>query len=105
MEIEESKIVKDILQDLAESTKVSYITTLNRFVREFVKDKTIDELAEEAKTDVTKTQQRIDNFFKWLQLEKGLKESSAYTIAYGYLRGFFVNLDVAFKKKWKSVFY
>ena len=31
-----------------------------------------------------------------------MKESSAYTIAYGYLRGFFVNHDVAFKKKWKK---
>ncbi len=64
MEVEESKVVKDILQDLAESTKVSYITTLNRFVREFVRDRTIDELVKEAKTDVKKTQQRIDGFFQ-----------------------------------------
>lgn len=110
MGVEESKVVKGVMENLAESTKTSYITTLNRFVNDFVKTMTIDELIEEAKTDVKKTQQRIDDFYKWLQtkrIERGeerepLKESSAYIIAYGYLRGFFANLDVAFERKWKK---
>ena len=104
MQIEESKIVREVLKDLARSAKIGYVNTLNRFVNEFVKGKTIDGLVEEAKTDVRKTQQRIHDFYKWLQNEKRLKESSAYVIAYGYLRGFFVNLDVTFQKKWmKSI--
>ncbi len=88
MRIEESKVVKDILQDLAESTKGSYITTLNRFVREFVKDKTMDELVNEAKTDVKKTQQRIDDFFKWLNLSVRLHRMYYTMISYYIYRSY-----------------
>ena len=109
MEIEKSKYVKEVFENLKPSTKVSYRTTLNRFVNEFVKDKTIEELVEEAKSDVKKTQQRIDDFYKWLQTEfisertgKPLTENSAFIVAYGFLRGFFANLDVAFQRKWKK---
>jgi len=102
MSIEESKLVKEVLHDLADSTKISYIITLNRFVNEFVSDENLDDLVQEAKTDVRATQERIDAFYRWLQSEKQLKESSAYVIAYGYLRGFFANLDVAFQRKWKK---
>jgi hypothetical protein len=102
LNIEESELVKDVMQDLAESTRISYITTLNRFVNEFARDKNLDDLVQEAKTDVRATQERIDTFYRWLQSEKRLRESSAYVIAYGYLRGFFANLDVAFQRKWKK---
>lgn len=109
MEIEKSEYVKEVFENLKESTKVSYRTTLNRFVNEFVKTKTIAELVEEAKSDVKATQQRIDLFYKWLQTEfksertgKPLTENSAFIIAYGFLRGFFANLDVYFERKWKK---
>jgi hypothetical protein len=29
-----------------------------------------------------------------------MRESSAYQRAYGYLRGFFANLDITFQRKW-----
>ncbi len=113
----ESEFVKDVLKGLSRNTQHNYKATLKQFLR-FVNSKedlskkiSIDDLIEEAKSDVKKTQERIDLFFKWLQnmkIEnyplrgKVQKETSAHTRAYGFLRGFFVNLDVPFEKKWKN---
>ena len=115
----ESKIVQEVLEDLAKNTQKNYMTTLRQF-KTFVNSKeglrkeiSIDSLITEAKSDITKTQERMDLFYKWLRGEevegykprdekrKPMRESSANQRVYGYLRGFFVNIDVAFEKKWK----
>jgi len=117
MRVAESKVVNDVLEGLAETTQHNYKVTLNQFF-EFVNSKeglskgiTINDLIVEAKEDVEKTQDRIDNFYKWLQNEKiegytlrgkTMRESSANQRAYGFLRGFFVNLDIAFQRRWKK---
>jgi integrase len=115
-EMIESEIVNEVLEDLAQNTQANYKTTLRQFLT-FVNSKedlnekiSIDYLIAEAKSDVSKTQERMDLFYRWLQgievsgykrKRKPTRESSAHQRVYSYLRGFFVNLDVAFKKKWK----
>lgn len=117
MMVEESKIAREVFEGLARNTQMNCKITLKQFLA-FVNSKeeeskkiSIDDLVEEAKSDVKKTQERIDQFCKWLQNEKVegyqlrgkvMKESSAHQRAYGYLRGFFVNLDIPFEKKWKD---
>jgi len=116
MGIVKSKIVSEVLEGLAQSTQICYRSTLKQFVEQFIHSKeeeskvSIEDLVTEAKTDVTKTQERISNFYKWLQNEKiegyplrgkQIKSSSAYQKAYGYILGFFVNLDIGFQKKWR----
>jgi len=96
MEIEEL-----VPEHLAKSTKRRYVETLKRFTNDFLnKSMTIEEVLVEARSDVTKTQQRIDAFYKWLCEKENLRESSAYVTAYGTLQGFFTNNDIAFQKKW-----
>lgn len=117
MGIEKSEIVREVLEGLAQSTQICYRSTLKQFVEQFIHSReeernvSIEDLVTEAKSDVTKTQERISNFYKWLQNEKiegyplrgkQIKSSSAYQKAYGYLLGFFVNLDIAFQKKWRK---
>jgi len=117
MGVEESKVIGEVLKDLAKNTQKNYKVTLNQFLK-FVNSKEglnkeilIDDLVTEAKEDVEKTQDRIDNFYKWLQNEtvedyplrgKTMRESSANQRAYSYLMGFFVNLDIGFQKKWRK---
>jgi len=117
MRVAESKVVSEVLEDLAESTQHNYKTTLKQFLK-FVNSKeglskeiSIDDLIAEAKEDVEKTQERIDLFYRWLQnievdgyllREKRVRSSSAHQKAYSCLTGFFVNLDIAFQRKWKK---
>jgi len=116
MGVEESKIVEEALEGLAENTRMNIKTSLKQFLR-FVNSKeglskaiSIDDLVTEAKEDVTITQERMDQFYNWLQDEKiegyplrgkAMRQSSANTRTYGYLRGFFVNIGIGFDKKWK----
>jgi|GEM_PF-5094124 len=117
MIIKDSKIVSEVLDGLAKNTQSQYKTTLKQFLkfancREGLKKKiSIDDLVTEAKSDVKKTQERFDLFYKWLQnkevdgyalREKTMRESSAYQRTYSYLLGFFVNLDIAFERKWRK---
>jgi site-specific recombinase XerD len=117
MGIEESKNVSEVLDGLAVNTQNNYKTTLKQFVEQFIQSReeernvSIDDLVAEAKEDVTKTQERMDQFYKWLQNEKvegyplrgkAMRESSANARVYGYLRGFFVNVGIGFERKWKK---
>jgi len=116
MRVVESEVVSGVLKGLAENTQHNYKTTLKQFLK-FVNSKeglnkgiSIDDLIAEAKEGVEKTQECIDLFYKWLQnievdgyslREKRMRSSSAYQKAYGYLMGFFVNLDIVFQRKWR----
>jgi len=116
MGVEESKIVEEVLEGLAENTRMNCKTSLKQFLR-FVNSKeglreafSIDDVVTEAKENVTITQERMDQFYNWLQNEKiegyplrgkAMRQSSANTRAYGYLRGFFVNVGIGFERKWK----
>lgn len=115
MKLKESPYVKTVLEDLSKNSQLNYLSSLKQFIR-FVNSKeglekeiTIKDIVDEAKTNVTKTQEKMDNFYLWLQNKKvrgysergkGMKESSANQKVYGYLRGFFANLDIAFERKW-----
>ena len=117
MGVEESKIVMEVFEDLAKSTQLNYKATLKQFL-EFANSKeglskaiSIGDLVELAKTDVKGIQDLIDLFYKWLQNEqvegyqlrgKKMRESSANQRAYGYMRGFFVNVGIGFERKWKK---
>jgi len=106
-ELEKFQTVKEVLEDMAKSTRDNYKVTLRQYL-EFVNGLTPDELIEEAKTDVKKTQGRISNFYKWLQGQeiegrkrgKSMLQNSAHQRAYGYLRGWYVNNDIIFERKW-----
>lgn len=107
-ELEKFQTVKEVLEDMAKSTRDNYKVTLRQYL-EFVNGLTPDELIAEAKTDIKKTQKRISNFYKWLQgqevegcksREKKMRKTSAHQRAYGYLRGWYVNNDIVFKRKW-----
>ncbi|MHC3130137.1 MAG: site-specific integrase [Candidatus Bathyarchaeota archaeon] len=116
MGVEESKIVEEALEGLTENTRMNCKTSLKQFLK-FVNSKeglseeiSIGDLVTEAKEDVTITQECMDQFYQWLQNEKiegyplrgkMMRESSANTRTYGYLRGFFVNVGIGFDKKWK----
>lgn len=111
----ESPYVKDALDGLAQNTINNYHATLRQFLR-FVNSKksldkkiTIEYVINEAQADITKTEEKIDLFFKWLmnkeiegynQRGKEMRETSAHMRAFGYLRGFFSNLDISFQRKW-----
>lgn len=117
MGIEESKIVGEVLKVLAKNTQKNYKATLKQFLQ-FVNSEeglsktiSIEDLVELAKSDVKEIQKLIDLFYKWLQNEKvegyplrgkGIKSSSAYQLAYGYLLGFFVNIDITFQRRWRK---
>ncbi len=113
--LEESGFVRDAFEGLSESSQLNYLSSLRQF-RRFVNSKegldkeiSIDDVVFEAKKDVTEIQEKMDLFYIWLQNEKiegyrqrgkKMRESSANQRAYGYLRGFFANLDIAFERKW-----
>jgi len=115
LELEQSPFVKEVLDGLSKNTQHNYKASLRQFLR-FVNSKkglnrevSIDELVKEAKADVSKIEELLDLFYDWLQnkevegyIQRGkkMKESSANQRAYGYLRGFFANLDIAFERKW-----
>lgn len=115
MEVEESEVVSEVLKDLATTTQYNYKATLKQFL-EFANSRegvsfSIDDLVELAKRDVEAIQVLIDLFYKWLQglpvegykpRGKKMRESSANQRAYGFLRGFFVNVGVGFTRKWKK---
>ena len=115
MGVEESEIVMEVFEGLAKSTQLNYKATLKQFV-EFANSRegvsfSIDDLVALAKSDVKEIQSLIDLFYKWLQNEKiegyrlrgkKMRESSANQRAYGYLRGFFVNVGIGFERKWKK---
>jgi len=117
MGIEDSKIVSEVLKDLAHNTQTNCKTALRQFMR-FINSGaesgfTIDEVIREVKADTKLAQEHIDNFYKWLQNKevagyqlrgKTMKESSAYQKAYSSLLGFFANLDISFERKWKKSF-
>lgn len=76
MRVEESKVAKEVFEGLARNTRINYETTLKQFLA-FVNSKerlskkfSINDLVEEAKSDVRKTQERIDQFYRWLQNQK-----------------------------------
>jgi hypothetical protein len=111
----ESPYVKTVMEDLSKNSQLNYLATLRQFLRflnsrEDLKEEiTIYQIVEEAKTNVTNIQEKMDRFYLWLQnkkvneyaqRKKGMKESSANQRVYGYLRGFFANLDIAFERKW-----
>jgi len=114
-QLEESSFVKDALEGLAKNTKNNYKASLRQFLRfvnskeDLKKEISIDDLINEAKADIIKTQEKIDLFFSWLmnnevkgyrQRGRAMRETSAHQRAYAYLRGFFANLDIAFERKW-----
>ena len=114
-QLKESSFVKDALSGLAKNTKNNYKASLRQFLRfvnskeDLKKEVSIDNLVNEAKADITKTEDKIDLFFSWLmnnevkgyrQRGSAMRETSAHQRAYAYLRGFFSNLDIAFQKKW-----
>lgn len=102
-QIEQSEYVKRASEGLKERTRGAYLTYLSRFVNDFLHQTvTIEQLVAEAKEDVTKTQDHIDHFYSWLVKECKMKESSAFIASYGYIRGFFANLDVQFQRKWSK---
>ena len=68
---------------LSENTQRNYKASLRQFLRFVNSKKGLNKEVE-----------------GYLQREKKMKESSANQRAYGYLRGFFANLDVAFDRKW-----
>lgn len=111
----ESPHVKSVLEDLSKNSQQNYLASLRQLLRflnskeDLEKEVTIEDVVGEAKTNIKKTQEHLDTLYVWLQNNKvdgytrrniEMKESSANQRAYGYLRGFFVNLDVAFEKKW-----
>lgn len=107
-EVGEYKTVKEVLEDMAKSTKDNYKTTLRQYL-DFVNGLTPDELIEEARRDIKKTQGRISDFYKWLQGQeiegykprgKSMRQNSAHQRAYGFLRGWYVNNDIVFERKW-----
>lgn len=114
-ELEQSLFVREVLDGLSKNTQLNYKASLRQFLR-FVNSKenlsrevSIDELIKEAKADVGKIEELLDLFYNWLQNKevkgyrqrgKKMRESSANQRAYGYLRGFFANLDIAFERKW-----
>lgn len=114
MGVEKSKVVLEVFDGLAKNTQLNYLATLRQFL-EFANSKeeasfSIDDLVVLAKSDVKEIQTLMDNFYKWLQglpvdgyrpRNKRMRESSANQRAYGYLRGFFVNVGVGFTRKWK----
>jgi site-specific recombinase XerD len=115
LELEQSLFVKGVLDGLSKNTQHNYRASLRQFLR-FVnskedskKEASIDEVVDKAKADVMKIEELMDLFYDWLQNKKvkgytqrgkKMKESSANQRAYGYLRGFFANLDIAFERKW-----
>ena len=114
-QLEESAFVRSALEGLAENTINNYKASLRQFLsfvnskKDLSKETTINDLVKEAKTDITKTEEKIDLFFNWLlnkeikgyiQRGKAMRESSANQRAYAFLRGFFANLDIAFERKW-----
>ena len=114
MAVEKSKVVMEVLDGLAKSTQLNYRTSLKQFL-EFANSGeesfSIEDLVELAKGDVKGIQKLIDLFYKWLQglpvenykpRGKKMRESSANQRAYGYLRGFFVNVGIGFTRKWKK---
>jgi len=93
----ESPYVKDALIGLAQNTINNYYATLRQFLRfvnskkELNKEITINDLIQEAKIEITKTEEKIDLFFDWLQSKevkgytqrgKTMRESSAHMRAY-----------------------
>ena len=122
--IEEFESVISVLGDLAKETRIQYKSTLRQFLQflnsneGLTREVTPDDLIEEAKRDIDSTQKQIDNFYKWLQGEKieghrqgfrifsgkkkpiKVRSSTAHQRAYSCLRGFYVNNDIAFNRKW-----
>jgi len=115
LELVQSPYVNGVLDGLSQNTQLNYKASLRQLLR-FVNSKkglnrevSIDELVNEAKADVSKIEELLDLFYDWLQNKevegyrqrgKKMKESSANQRAYGYLRGFFANLDISFERKW-----
>jgi site-specific recombinase XerD len=68
----DSPYVRHALEGLAKNTINNYHATLRQFLRfvnskkELKKEIKIDDLVREAKADITKTEEKIDLFFKWL---------------------------------------
>ena len=126
-EIETCDSVKRVLEDLSDGSKKQFKTALKQYLQfrnsqEGLKSKiNPDFLIEEARENIDFTQRQIDNFYLWLQgkkidgygrgfifLKRGekkpirVKSSSAFVRAYSNIRGFYVNNDIAFKRKWKK---
>jgi hypothetical protein len=68
----ESPYVKDALDGLAQNTINNYNATLRQLLmfvnskKDLDKEITIDDFIKEAKTDITKTEEKLDLFFFWL---------------------------------------
>ena len=114
-ELESSSYVKEVLDGLSKNTQLNYKASLRQLLR-FVNSKenlnravTIGELVKMAKADVGTIEELLDLLYGWLQNKevkgyrqrgKKMKESSANQRTYGFLRGFFANLDIGFERKW-----
>jgi len=111
----ESPHVSVAFENLSKNSRQNYLATLRQFLKflnsreDLTKEITVDDVVTEAKTNIKETQEKIDQFYPWLQgkkvqgysqREKGMRESSANQLAYGYLRGFFSNLDMPLEKRW-----
>lgn len=111
----ESPHVSVAFENLSKNSRQNYLATLRRFLKflnsreDLIKEITVDDVVAEAKTNIKETQEKIDQFYPWLQgkkvqgysqRKKGMRESSANQLAYGYLRGFFSNLDMPLEKRW-----
>ncbi len=111
----ESPYVRTVLEDLSKNSQQNYLSSLRQLLKflnskeDLEKEVSIEDVVNEAKINIKKTQENLDKLYIWLQNKKvdgytqrnkAMKESSANQRAYGYLRGFFANLDLAFEKKW-----
>ncbi len=126
-EIVEFESVKKAMLHLSNESKKSYRTTLKQYLQfrnnkeGLTSEVNPDILIEEAKENIDFTQRQINNFYMWLQGKKieghsqgfkisnsgkilpiKVKRSSARARAYGYLRGFYANNNIAFERTWKK---
>ena len=114
-DLDSSSYVRKVLEGLSANSQLNYMVSLRQLLR-FVnsnenldRDITIDQIVKDAKTDVSGLQKLLDLLYLWLQNKKvegysqrgkKMRESSANQRVYGYLRGFFANLDIGFERNW-----
>lgn len=116
-DLEEYASVKEILKSVSEGTQTNVRMGLKSYL-EFVNNRegqtnelTPDDLIEEAHKDVEITEERLMNFYNWLQGKniegykprqdgKTIRASSAYLRAFSLVRSFYRYNKTAFDKGW-----
>ena len=88
----ESPHVRTALEDLSKNSQQNYLSSLKQFLiflnskEDLKKEVSIEDVVNEAKTNIKKTQENVDKLYLWLQNEKvdsyklrnkAMKESSA----------------------------